>query len=128
MSGALGGQKRSSDPLELELKMVVEPLCRCWESNLSPMEKQLVLLTTKAPSRPSFFFFKLIHKTIKTIQINRVLKRVSYQIHKVSRGNSRTGLLRTHICRPALPVTESVPEHPSFPPPTDITQDSSPLR
>lgn len=37
-----------------------------------------------------------------------MLNRVSYQIHKVSLGNSRTGLLRTHFCRPALPVTESV--------------------
>lgn len=96
--------------------------------NLGPVEKQPVLLTTKAPSRPSFFFFKLIHKTIKTVQISRVLNRVSYQIHKVSLGNSRTGLLRTHFCRPALPVTESVPGHRSFPPPTDVTQDSTPLR
>jgi hypothetical protein len=40
------GQKRVSDPLELESQKIV-----CWELNLGPLKEQPVLLTTE----PSFF-------------------------------------------------------------------------
>jgi len=40
--GACGGPKRASDPLELELQMVV--LCGLRELNLGPLEEQSDLL------------------------------------------------------------------------------------
>ena len=42
MPGACGGQKRASDPLELELQMVVS-CCVGAEINLGPLEEQRVL-------------------------------------------------------------------------------------
>lgn len=43
-----GGQKKASDPLELELQIVVlfvkSTQCRCWESNLGPVQKHQLLL------------------------------------------------------------------------------------
>jgi hypothetical protein len=36
------GQKRASDPLALELQVVVS-LCGCWQLNLGPREEQPVV-------------------------------------------------------------------------------------
>lgn len=44
IAGVLGGQKRASDPLNLELRMV-ELLCWCWELNTSHLEEQQMFLT-----------------------------------------------------------------------------------
>ena len=41
--GTYGSQKRALVPLEMNLQMVVS----CWESYLSPLEEQPVLLTTE---------------------------------------------------------------------------------
>ena len=43
-------QKRASDPITDGC----EPSCGCWDLNSGPLEKQLVLLTTK----PSNYIFK----------------------------------------------------------------------
>jgi hypothetical protein len=41
---ACGEQKKAPDLLELELQVLVSCLpCGCWESNLGPLEEQLVL-------------------------------------------------------------------------------------
>ena len=45
MSGARRGQKRTWDPLELELQIVVSLTYGCWELNPGPLEEQPVLLT-----------------------------------------------------------------------------------
>jgi hypothetical protein len=44
---------RMSDPLELELQMIVSYLPRgCWESILSPLEEQPAFLTTEPSLQP----------------------------------------------------------------------------
>ena len=40
MPGAHGGQKKVSDPLELELKVVVSFYVGFWELNPGPLEEQ----------------------------------------------------------------------------------------
>jgi hypothetical protein len=45
---AQGGQKRASDPLQLELKVVVSHRHGCCELNLGPLQEQHVLLTTES--------------------------------------------------------------------------------
>lgn len=65
--GALGDQKRESDPLTLESQMVVNRRCQCWESNSGPPQVYPVLLTTE----PSL--------CIGSITANRM--RHSLQIH-----------------------------------------------
>ena len=54
MPGAFRGQKRASDPLELELTVVVSHY-GCWESNPDPLQEQPVFLTLRHLSRPTYF-------------------------------------------------------------------------
>jgi hypothetical protein len=55
-----GGQKKASDPLELELQIVVlfvkSTQCRCWESNLGPVQKHQLLLIAEPSQFPMFYF------------------------------------------------------------------------
>lgn len=44
--GACSGQKKASDPLELELGMA-ESQCGCWELSPGPLQEQLALLTAE---------------------------------------------------------------------------------
>lgn len=44
-SGTLGGQKRTLDPLELEVTNSCELLCRFWELNLGSLQGHQVLVT-----------------------------------------------------------------------------------
>ena len=44
---ACGGQERSSVPLELELQVCDQLLCRCWELNPGPLEKQPGLINAE---------------------------------------------------------------------------------
>jgi hypothetical protein len=50
MCDAGRGQKRLSDPLELEIKDGCELPCGCWELKLGPPQEQQVLLTYSAVS------------------------------------------------------------------------------
>lgn len=50
MAGTLGGQKRESDPLELELQMVVKHQMGARNTNRGSLHEQQVFLTTE----PSF--------------------------------------------------------------------------
>ncbi|ERE88245.1 hypothetical protein H671_1g3204 [Cricetulus griseus] len=53
---ALGGQKRASDPLDLELQTdSCELTCGCWELNLGLLEKQKVALTTELQRQVQFY-------------------------------------------------------------------------
>lgn len=48
--GACSGQKKASDPLELELAMAVShsvSQCGCWELSPGPLQEQLALLTAE---------------------------------------------------------------------------------
>jgi hypothetical protein len=47
-----GGQKRAANPLELELENGCELPCGYWESNLSPLEEQPVLLAAEQSLQP----------------------------------------------------------------------------
>lgn len=49
-SGARGGQKTTSDPLELKLENQYEPVCGCWDSNLDLCKNNKCFLTTELPS------------------------------------------------------------------------------
>lgn len=42
VSGATGGQKRATNPLELEFRRLRSP-CGCWETNSGSLQKQQVL-------------------------------------------------------------------------------------
>lgn len=53
------GQKRALGPLGLELQMLVELTCRCWDLNLGPLEEQLVLLTVEPSLAPMLNFLHL---------------------------------------------------------------------
>ncbi|KAL6059328.1 hypothetical protein STEG23_004819, partial [Scotinomys teguina] len=45
-----------SDPLALELQMVVRLLCGCWELNLGPLEEREVFVATESsPQTPKLF-------------------------------------------------------------------------
>lgn len=53
MPGAHGGQKRESDPLELEMRIVVNHhVGGCWELNSDPLQQQQVLFTARRLSCP----------------------------------------------------------------------------
>ena len=59
------GQKRASDPLELQLQMAVSHLlCGCWKQNLDPVHAQKVLkllsLLSSLHICPFCLFFFLI--------------------------------------------------------------------
>jgi hypothetical protein len=54
---AHGGQKRASDPLKLELQIIVSG--RCWETNLGPLEEQQVFLTTELFLQPPSVIFNM---------------------------------------------------------------------
>lgn len=47
LPSACGGQKRVSDPLELEVTVGCEPPCGCWGQNLGPLQKQSMLPIAK---------------------------------------------------------------------------------
>lgn len=59
-SGIRKGQKRASDPMELELEVVLRWSCGHWEPNSHPLQGQQVLLTAKL-SIQSFTF--VLHMT-----------------------------------------------------------------
>ena len=48
MFGTHEGQKSTSDPLDLQLQIIVN----CWELNLDPLEEQPVLLTVEPSLQP----------------------------------------------------------------------------
>ena len=48
MPGVHRGQKSASNPLELDLQMVVSHRVGCWKSEPNPLEKQPVLLTAES--------------------------------------------------------------------------------
>jgi hypothetical protein len=62
--GIQGKQKASPDVLELDLEMVVELPCGCWELNTGPLEEQAVLMTAE----PSL---QTIHLTGKEAEVHK---------------------------------------------------------
>jgi hypothetical protein len=78
--GSCGSQKRTSDPLGLELTDVYNLLCGCWELNSGPLEKQPVLLTSEPSLQALIPWFLLIwwtyldelwHRAIHAVTITR---------------------------------------------------------
>lgn len=53
-------QKWASDPWGQELDMVVSPLCGFWESNLSLLQEQCLLLTAEPFLQPPFYLINNI--------------------------------------------------------------------
>lgn len=53
-AGAPGGQRRVSEPLELELQVVCEPPCGCWEFNPGPLEEQPLDLNSELSLKNPF--------------------------------------------------------------------------
>lgn len=47
---SLGSQKRTLNPLEMELVYLLKPLCGCWELNPGIQQDQLVLLASLHPT------------------------------------------------------------------------------
>lgn len=58
-------QRKALDPVGLELHMVMSH--RCWESNSSPLEEQLVLLTMESPCHPHPYPIFLMYTYFQTI-------------------------------------------------------------
>jgi hypothetical protein len=72
MLGACGGQKRVSDPLELELQML---LATMWmlAIELGSSGKAVLLLTTEPPLKPYYDFLKLFSKYWYITGLNQTL-------------------------------------------------------
>lgn len=54
-TGVCGGQKKESDPLELELEVFVSFLVWDWAQNPGPLQEQQVFLTTETSLQPPLF-------------------------------------------------------------------------
>lgn len=77
--GAFRGQKRSSDPLELELQMVWGATCGCWDLSSRPLWERYSLLTSK----PSFIIVVVMHMCMHRVC---ALRRAHYSTHVDVRG------------------------------------------
>lgn len=64
-AGALRGQKRAPNPLELELEVFVSLWRGCWEPNSDPLQGWQMLLTAALSPASNFIF--ICHQQLETV-------------------------------------------------------------
>lgn len=73
-SRACEGQEKASDPLKLELLMIVSQ-CSCWELNLGPQEELSVLLIAEPPLWPYLLIVHSRYFNSKMFNVGRNINR-----------------------------------------------------